>query len=74
MLMRLHCQASCSTDGRYVGAGSAVDGVHIWTVMDPDLCSSLYVCMSILAPGMTAGGHVHPLTLHGIPNQLQATL
>lgn len=59
MLMHLRCQASYSPDGRDVGAGSAVDGVHVLTVMNPDMCSSLHVCQSILAPGMTAADHLH---------------
>ena len=59
MLMHFRCQAAYSSAGRYVGAGSADDGVHKWNVQEPDMCSSLHVCQSVFAPGMTAGGHMH---------------
>lgn len=44
MLMHLRCQTAYSSDGRYVGAGSADGGVHMRNVQEPDMCSSLHVC------------------------------
>ena len=37
----MHCQASYSPDGRYVGAGSADGGVYVWSIEDPDMCTIL---------------------------------